>query len=59
MSSEQSWYIVKTEAGHCQVIAQATEQSPETEVHWGPFQSKEEAIAHRIGLIRAKKCQPQ
>jgi hypothetical protein len=27
--------------------------------HWGPFSSREEAIAKRIGLIRAGKCQPQ
>jgi hypothetical protein len=25
---------------------------------WGPFDSQQEAIARRVGLIRAGKCQP-
>ncbi len=25
---------------------------------WGPFESQGEAIARRVGLIRAGKCQP-
>jgi hypothetical protein len=51
------WYIVKTASGTCQI-------SPETEVPetadetWGPFETEGEAIARRVGLIRAGKCKP-
>lgn len=50
------WYIVKTDAGHCQISHQ-----PPTDAdiqHWGPFDSPETAIARRVGLIRAGQCQP-
>jgi hypothetical protein len=26
---------------------------------WGPFESADEAIARRVGLIRSGKCQPK
>ncbi|MBW4694342.1 MAG: hypothetical protein KME27_21565 [Lyngbya sp. HA4199-MV5] len=26
--------------------------------HWGPYESEQDAIARRVGLIRAGKCQP-
>jgi hypothetical protein len=49
------WYIVKTEAGHCQI----SNQPPDAETQsWGPFDSPETAIARRVGLIRAGQCQP-
>ncbi len=61
--SKESWYIVKQASEYCQVISkQAFEASkaPETQslAQWGPFESKGEAIAKRVGLIRAGKCQP-
>ncbi len=57
MTNSQSWYIVKLPAGNCEIVA--TEPSgTEVEQQWGPFASKEEAIARRIGLIRVGKCQP-
>ncbi|MBW4664200.1 MAG: hypothetical protein KME01_08375 [Chroococcus sp. CMT-3BRIN-NPC107] len=57
VSDRQSWYIVKLSPGNCEIIS--TEPSTtEVEQQWGPFSSKEEAIARRIGLIRAGKCQP-
>ncbi|WP_009633570.1 hypothetical protein [Synechocystis sp. PCC 7509] len=57
MSDAQIWYIVKLSGGNCEIIA--TEPSAtEVEQKWGPFLSKEDAIARRIGLIRAGKCQP-
>jgi len=30
---------------------------PET-IKWGPFETQNQAIAKRVGLIRAGKCQP-
>ncbi|MEM8503438.1 MAG: DDE transposase family protein [Cyanobacteria bacterium P01_D01_bin.1] len=27
-------------------------------MHWGPFETQNQAIAKRVGLIRAGKCQP-
>ncbi|MDY7004776.1 MAG: DDE transposase family protein [Cyanobacteriota bacterium] len=34
-------------------------KDPEVVETWGPFNSVEEAIARRVGLIRAGKCQPK
>jgi hypothetical protein len=57
MTDSQSWYIVKLSSGNCEIFS--TEPSAtEAEQKWGPFLSKEEAIARRIGLIRSGKCQP-
>ena len=57
----QVWYIVKRPAGNCEIItnAQTPEESDSTiQEHWGPFASEDEALARRVGLIRAGKCQP-
>ncbi|WP_013322400.1 hypothetical protein [Gloeothece verrucosa] len=59
MISSQNWYIVKTPSGYCQIINLENEETPEAEQYWGPFVSQSEAIARRVGLIRAGKCQPQ
>ena len=56
MNIAQSWYIVKLPPGNCEIVAKSS--AKEEAVQWGPFSSKEEAIARRIGLIRAGKCQP-
>uniref|UniRef100_B8HSI8 DDE transposase family protein n=1 Tax=Cyanothece sp. (strain PCC 7425 / ATCC 29141) TaxID=395961 RepID=B8HSI8_CYAP4 len=54
----ESWYIVKHPQGHCEIRA-SSQFSPLPEVEfWGPFDTVETAIARRIGLIRAGKCQP-
>lgn len=61
MSDSQNWYIVKRPAGHCEITLSneaAKENNPEISERWGPFTSKDEAIARRVGLIRAGKCQP-
>lgn len=61
--SEDAWYVVKQETGAC-VIVLATQlptsaQSTNgTEAQWGPFTSKDDAIARRVGLIRSGKCKP-
>lgn len=62
MSDTQNWYIVKYPTGNCEIVAseQATEDNnPEIIEKWGPFASQGDAIARRIGLIRAGKCQPK
>ena len=57
MTNAQSWYIVKLPSGNCE-IASTEPSATEAKQKWGPFLSKEEAIARRIGLIRSGKCQP-
>ncbi|WP_460204519.1 DDE transposase family protein [Scytonema sp. NUACC21] len=61
MNDAQSWYIVKRPVGNCEIIPHnqaAEENNPEIIERWGPFASQGEAIARRVGLIRAGKCQP-
>lgn len=61
MNNTQTWYIVKRPAGHCEIIPKEQGEGgedPEMVERWGPFESQEEAIARRVGLIRALKCQP-
>ena len=58
---QTDWYVLKTETGQCQIVRrhqiEVMEQSPNTQ-QWGPFTSQGEAIARRVGLIRAGKCTP-
>ena len=61
MEDTQDWYIVKEKDGHCEIVSHETlekKQAPESQDRWGPFSSQEEAVARRVGLIRAGKCQP-
>ncbi len=57
----QTWYIVKHSTGNCEIIpsGEIEDDNPEIIEQWGPLASQEEAIARRVGLIRAGKCQPQ
>ncbi|MGB3239684.1 MAG: DDE transposase family protein [Geitlerinemataceae cyanobacterium] len=58
----KTWYIIKSSAGTCEILPNdglVTLKEPEIVERWGPFASVEEAIARRVGLIRAGKCQPQ
>ncbi|MBW4581618.1 MAG: hypothetical protein KME42_18760 [Tildeniella nuda ZEHNDER 1965/U140] len=64
MSDTEAWYVVKQANGQCVILSgndveplQKTEESSASE-HWGPYDSQQEAIARRVGLIRAGKCQP-
>ncbi len=53
------WYILKQPQGTCELHSQpAEEPKPDREQVWGPFESREEAIARRVGLIRSGKCLP-
>lgn len=53
-----AWYIVKTAAGSCQIVTADEIDSGAAPEKWGPFESEGDAIAKRVGLIRAGKCQP-
>ncbi len=67
MSELQKFYIVKLPAGTCEILplAEASQRIAQLEAtnqtiieKWGPYDSPADAIARRIGLIRAGKCQP-
>lgn len=62
MSQVEAWYIVKQPDGQCAIQPQsqleAEPTTSTTEERWGPYASEQEAIARRVGLIRAGKCQP-
>ncbi|MGB3642562.1 MAG: DDE transposase family protein [Rivularia sp. (in: cyanobacteria)] len=60
MESSQSWYIIKRSTQKCEIVSSELTSEDDTEIieKWGPFNSKEEAISRRIGLIRTGKCQP-
>ncbi len=61
MIDSQKWYIVKQATGSCEILpsAQVEGEDESTFVErWGPFESQQDAIARRVGLIRAGKCQP-
>lgn len=61
MSNLQTWYIIKRPAGNCEIIPSNEvigDENPEVIEKWGPFDSQADAIARRVGLIRAGKCQP-
>ncbi len=62
MEDTEKWYIVKCKDGHCEILPneqiEGENKDPNIVEQWGPLDSKEEAIARRVGLIRAGKCQP-
>ncbi len=58
----QKFLIIKGLEGTCEILpTEQVEQKKDPSIveRWGPFNSVEEAIARRVGLIRAGKCQPQ
>ena len=57
----EQWFICKRESGICEIVK--SEDNDEEAIansveSWGAFTSQGEAIAKRVGLIRAGKCQP-
>jgi len=61
MSDSQGWYIIKLNEGNCDIVSSQELKSKEDAnilERWGPYNSAEEAIARRVGLIRAGKCKP-
>lgn len=62
MTATQTWYIVKRQEGKCEILSSEQVEGEDKSAfveRWGPFNSQAEAIARRVGLIRAGKCQPQ
>lgn len=62
------WYILQQPDGHCTVQAAPIDADghpiapvPETSTlkRWGPYGTQAEAVAKRVGLIRAGHCQPR
>jgi hypothetical protein len=60
MNHAQRWYIIKYSVGNCEIVTSDKVDDDNLEIieQWGPFSSQGEAIARRVGLIRAGKCQP-
>lgn len=58
MSEKTTWYVVKVAAETCQIVTDAELAVKAATETWGPYQSEGEAIAKRVGLIRAGKCKP-
>ncbi len=59
----ETWYILKTPEGYCEIVRSLPNQRKGTDdesvpEYWGPFSSNSEALAKRVGLIRARRCQP-
>ena len=54
------WYVVLQQDETCAIEQFDCEQTktPERQ-QWGSYSSQQEAIAKRVGLIRAGKCQPR
>lgn len=62
MDNSQTWYIVKQPDGACEILPSVQVEGKEDLTlveRWGPFDSQQDAIARRVGLIRAGKCQPR
>ncbi|NJN21901.1 MAG: DDE transposase family protein [Leptolyngbya sp. RL_3_1] len=57
-ASPETWFVVKTATGVCEILPSLSEAPGEESPHWGPYASRGEAIVRRIGLIRAGKCRP-
>lgn len=59
-TAQQFWYVIQQEDGTCQVTQFDRQQTKTPEQQqWGSYSSQQEAIAKKIGLIRAGKCQPE
>ncbi|UBF26967.1 hypothetical protein K9N68_02990 [Kovacikia minuta CCNUW1] len=63
MNDAEQWFVVRQENGQCAVLPTSQidpkqEGDSTSREQWGPYASQQEAIARRVGLIRAGKCQP-
>lgn len=58
MSETTTWHVVKVDSGTCQIMTTAELEAAAVVDKWGPYDTQGEAIAKRVGLIRAGKCQP-
>lgn len=57
---EENWYIVKAASEQCEIMTEPQMESLDSSPteKWGPFKTQNQAIAKRVGLIRAGKCKP-
>jgi hypothetical protein len=58
--SEIDWYIIQEASEQCRIVSAEeleTREEPPAQ-KWGPFRTQNQAIAKRVGLIRAGKCKP-
>ena len=56
--TKQYWYIIKQQDCTCRVVAFDSPQKTPEQKQWGAYDSESEAIAKKIGLIRAGQCKP-
>ncbi|NET27268.1 DDE transposase family protein [Okeania sp. SIO1I7] len=60
--SSKKYYIIKKPEENCEILLSTQveqKKDPDIVATWGPFNTVDEAIARRVGLIRAGKCQPK
>ncbi|MCX5935637.1 MAG: DDE transposase family protein [Pseudanabaena sp. LacPavin_0818_WC45_MAG_42_6] len=59
-TASEQWFICKRDKGFCEIVKSDHKEEILNSVEtWGAFASQGEAIAKRVGLIRAGKCTPQ
>ena len=59
-NTSEQWFICKLDTGVCEIVkSDRSEEIANSLETWGAFASQGEAIAKRVGLIRAGKCKPQ
>ena len=63
MNDSDEWYVVKQTDGKCTILPASQILGEEKSMismgeRWGPYASQQDAIARRVGLIRAGKCHP-
>ena len=59
-TASEQWFICKRYKGFCEIVKSDHKEEILNSVEtWGAFASQGEAIAKRVGLIRAGKCTPQ
>ncbi len=59
-TASEQWFICKRDTDICEIVKNDRNEEILNSVEtWGAFASQGEAIAKRVGLIRAGKCNPQ
>lgn len=58
-ATSEQWYIIQQASGQCEIVLSSSDQADlSLTAQWGPFLTKNDAIAKRVGLIRSGKCHP-
>ena len=59
-TSPDGWHVIRQASGQCDICRQTDlDQRLDNPKTWGPFASQADAMAKRVGLIRAGKCLPK